>query len=157
MNKRKTKKSSDTSSDQININKLVSSNFPTNSSQDISVMSLYKSSLNNNKSNNLIGNVHQLIKVREERDNRLKKEIQKIFDNCMDRIQKVNESGILEIVMTIPKSVYGHPNYVSVDAINYIDQKLKSVYMDTEILSDNEIYVSWDNIKQNMENVAKTN
>lgn len=155
MNKKKTKKNSDTEN-QININKLVSGNFPVNSSQDISVMSLYNSTVEKNKSDDLITNVHKLIKVREDRNNRLKEEIKKIFDNCMARIQKVNENGILEVVMTIPKSIYGHPNYESFDAITYIDEKLKGVYMDTEILSDNEIYVSWDNIKQNMENAKKT-
>ena len=133
--------------DKITINNL----FPSASTTDnkpLDVYSLYNPEANKIK-NNINFSVDKLIQVREDRRIKTVEQYKKIFNLCLAKIDSTNKMGLYELVYEIPLAVYRYPDYNPVECIEYLNNKLKILYMDTKILSISEILISWTNIQEN--------
>lgn len=138
--------------DQISISNL----FP--SSSDFKPLDVY--SLYNTKEqriqNQLNFNIERLVKLREERKNKIFVQYDKIFNACLNKINRANNLHKTEVLFDIPEGIYGHNDYNPLQCIEYIDKKLKDMCLDTLILKQS-IYISWLNLSDNLKQPKAVN
>jgi hypothetical protein len=132
--------------DKICINNL----FKTTEFKPLNVQTLYDVKGNKEKEKfNL--NIDRLIHLRDERENKVISEYEKMYNNCIGKITMANELNKTSVVFNAPESVYGYFNYSSSECVKYINKKLESEKFDTLIISDNKLYISWLNLGKNRE------
>jgi predicted alpha/beta-fold hydrolase len=68
---------------------------------------------------------------------------EKIYKNCLYKINKVIENDKFDVLFTIPEFNNECKYYNSIDCLDYIQTKLKKIKFDTKILSNTDIYISW--------------
>lgn len=126
--------------DKININNL----FPSSSDDfmPLDVQSLFN--LNEQKNRKKINfNIERLIKLREERKNKVLSQYEKVFGFCLNKINLANNLNKLEVIYDIPEAMYGSFEYNQLDCLLYIDNKLKDMGLDTLLIDNNSLYISW--------------
>lgn len=130
--------------DKICINNL----FKTTEFKPLNVQTLYDVKGNKEKEKfNL--NIDRLIHLRDERENKVITEYEKLYNNCIGKITMANELNKTSVVFNAPESVYGYFNYSPIECIKYINAKLENEKFDTLIISDNKLYISWLNLGKN--------
>ena len=138
--------------DKININNL----FPGSSDNysPLDVESLFN--LNEQKNKKKMNfNVERLIKLREERKNKVLSKYEKVFGLCLNKITLANNMNKLEVVYDLPDFMYGSFEYNVFDCLIYIDEKLKNMNLDTLIINENTLYISWADLGK--EKIKNTN
>ena len=128
--------------DRISINNL----FPSsNNFQPLDVNSLYN--INEQRTKNKISfNIDRLVSLREERKKKVFIQYEKIFNMCLNKINLANGLNKNELVYYVPEAVYGYFDYRSNDCLEYIEDKLRNMKLETLILDNTSIYISWENI-----------
>ena len=132
--------------DKININNL----FPASSDnfKPLDVESLFN--LNEQKNKKKMNfNVDRLIKLREERKNKVLFQYEKVFGFCLNKITLANNMNKLEVVYDLPEAMYGSFEYNVFDCLMFIDEKLKEMGLETLIINENTIYISWIELGKN--------
>lgn len=134
--------------DRISINNLFST---TNDFEPLDVHNLFntKEQMVKNKIN---FNIDRLIKLREERKKKILVQYEKIFNMCLNKINMANELNKTEIIYDVPEGLYGHFDYNSLDCLNYIEKKIRDMHLDTLILNNKTIFISWLNLEENKKN-----
>lgn len=99
-------------------------------------------------------NIDKLINTREEREREILIIYDKITGMCLDRIFAVNKIGGTDVIYDIPVSIFNNYNYKynKMHCLEYLQKKLRNMYMDTLIISNSSIFISWLNIKENRKN-----
>lgn len=96
-------------------------------------------------------NIDRLIHLRDERENRILVQYEKIYNTCLHKITTANELNKTSVTYIVPDSVYGYFTYSASDCIKYINAKLEKEKFDTLIMGENIIYISWLNLGKNRE------
>jgi len=131
--------------DKISINNL----FPASHDfQPLDVNNLYNTSDQKIK-NKINFNIDKLVKLREERKRKILIQYEKVFNMCLKKINLANNMNKTEIVYDVPEAIYGHFDYVVIDCLEYINSKLKIMDLDTILLSEKSIYISWLYLEEN--------
>lgn len=91
----------------------------------------------------------KLVKERQDELNKTKEAYKQILNTCLEKIKFLNTVDKTDFVYTIPVSYYGHRKYNTVECLKYIEKKLRKKYFDTLIISNLEIFISWENIEEN--------
>jgi hypothetical protein len=139
--------------DKININNL----FPyANDFKPLDVYSLYHTR-DKQITNKINFNIERLIKLREERKNKILIQYEKIFNMCLKKINTANNLNKTEIVYDVPEAIFGYLEYNRLRCLEYIEKKLKDMHLDALILNNKTIYVSWLNLGDNMRHYADNN
>jgi len=133
--------------DRININNLFAKN--NDDFKELDVYSLYNPRMNREE-NKVNFNIQRLIKLREERKKKIYIQYEKIYKMCLNKINTANNMNKLDLVYEIPESIFGHYDYNKMTCLEYIEYKLKKLFIDTCIVTDNSIYISWLNLEKNM-------
>lgn len=128
--------------DRISINNL----FPSsNNFQPLDVNSLYN--INEQRTKNKINfNIDKLVSLREERRRKIFVQYEKIFNMCLNKINMANGLNKNELVYYVPEAVYGYFDYNSTNCLEYIEGKLRQMKLETLILDNTSIYISWENL-----------
>lgn len=95
---------------------------------------------------------NELLIGAKEKQNKLKKYYNNMFKKCWETIIFANKNGLTEITYEIPKfsEISG---YNCKYCILFLCTKLREQKMDTKILNQLEIYISWKNfINNNIKN-----
>jgi hypothetical protein len=126
--------------DKININNL----FPSSSDnfKPLDVESLFNFNEQKNRKK-MSFNVERLVRLREERKMKVLSQYEKVFGFCLNKITLANNMNKLEVVYDLPEAMYGSFEYNVVDCLMYIDEKLLKMELDTLIINENTIYISW--------------
>lgn len=132
--------------DRISINNLFPSN---NDFKPLDVNSLYNPQEKHVR-NKINFNIDRLVNLREERKKKVLIQYERIFNMCLNKINLANNLNKVEIVYDVPEAIYGSFDYNSNDCLEYIDDKLKKLKLDTLILDNKSIYVSWENLAKKM-------
>ncbi len=128
--------------DKINISNLFpATNNQHNDYQPLDVQSLY--SITEKKPKKINFNIERLVKLREERKMKVLLQYEKVFNLCLNKINLANDLNKLELVYEVPEAMYGSFEYNSIDCLFYISEKLKKMGIDTIILNEYSIYISW--------------
>jgi hypothetical protein len=80
---------------------------------------------------------------------------EKIYGMCLDRIVGINKIGGTDVVYDIPVNIFNNYNYKynKRKCLEYLQNKFRNLHMDTLIISDSSIFISWMNIKENRKKV----
>jgi hypothetical protein len=133
--------------DNININNLFPlSNSRSSVDKPLDVTSLYN--FDRPQNIELEANVKEKKRIIHNR-------YRKITDMCLNKIKSANKINKTDIVFNIPLTVFGCHEYNSDECLDYMEYKLRKLYMDTYILSKTAIFVSWLNIENNMKDSKK--
>ena len=96
-------------------------------------------------------NIDRLINLRDERENKVLVEYDKLYNSCLMKITNANELNKTSVVFNVPESVIGYFNYSAKSCIDFINKKLENEKFDTLVLSNNSLYISWLNLGKNRE------
>jgi hypothetical protein len=98
--------------------------------------------------------VDSLIADREDREKKIVEEYKKIFHKCLKKIKLANKMNKYDIIFEIPTTVFMCPGYNTLCCMNYINSRLQKLYMDTSILTDRTLFITWINIADNKKKSA---
>lgn len=93
--------------------------------------------------------IEKLMKSNEKNKKKTLQQYQKIYNLCLNKIDMANIHKMTDIIYNVPKAVFRYPLYDPLECLNYIENNLRALYMDTLILSNSSIFISWANIKEN--------
>lgn len=79
----------------------------------------------------------------------------KMYANCTDRIKSADALGIKDIIYVLPDVIPECPHFSHKECLLYIQTNLRQEYLDTLILNDRRIFISWKNIEKNKEEKQK--
>ena len=143
--------------DGININNLFPSkngetnrNYDQDRNQPLNIFSLYHPKENKKKMEEKF-DIDELLNFKEEKKKKAMEQYKKYFNMCLKKIKMVNKMNKTDILYEIPLKIFREPNYDSIECLTYIDNEIQKLYMDTLIVSNNSIFITWINIKKNRE------
>ncbi len=101
-------------------------------------------------------NVDQLLYEQDEKKQKIKNEYKSVFNLCLKKIKTANKLNKRDIIYDVPETVLMCPGYNSLDCLLFIEDRLRKLYIDTLIMSLNQIFISWNNVRNNKkENIDK--
>ena len=148
--------------DNINIVNLFTSSYcKADSHEPLDVRSLFtfykKCNLKINEDNRktVDFSVDSLINVRKEKKRMIHNKYKRITDVCLNKIKNANKINQTDIIFNVPLTVFGCNEYNPWGCLDYMEYKLRKLHMDTYIMSEITIFISWLNIENNMKNSHK--
>lgn len=131
--------------DKISIDVLSSNQNYGNSQGNLDVYSICSKTDNNEKFN-----VQNLIQTRNDRRQKLLDFYVKIYKICLEKINRANSINKTDIVFEVPDLIFECADYSSAGCLEFIENKLRGLYIDTYKLSRNAVFISWLYIEINM-------
>ncbi len=138
--------------DKINIDNLFSTD--SNKKNPLDVYSLYNH-YERKVSNNIKFNIDKLINAKEEKKRKVFQHYRKIYNVCLNKIDIANSIRKTDIIYDVPLYIYRCEEYNIVECLEYLEEKLRDIYMDTLIVPPSSIFISWTNIEDNKNNSDK--
>lgn len=93
----------------------------------------------------------ELINENKKKKLEIHKTYRKMLNQCYDDIKYQNSLEKYDTIFSVPEFIFMIPNYNSKECLEYLEKKLRRHYIDTYIISETEIFVSWFNIEKNKE------
>jgi len=95
--------------------------------------------------------------IKKKRNN-----IRNIFVNsynlCCEKIKEADNMSLTDIIFELPISMFiSNPDCKYIDIINYIDNNLKKQKLNTYIINNRKIFITWKFIELNKENLYENN
>jgi len=134
--------------DKLSISNLFSTNATQNKKLDIDTLFPRGSRINDSQP---YIDVDKLTSDRKIKEKIIRDIYKKFLGSCIDKVHIYNNMDKTDMVFKVPSYVYSQPRYNNKDCMKYISKELRKVYMDTLVISDNELFVSWLNIDKNKE------
>ena len=131
----------------ININNLFSNIKNTKGDKDnpLDIYSLFNTEETNEK-NKVDFSIEKLKNVRKDKEKKILDNYKKIFHICLDKINDANKMNQSDIIFNVPVAIFRLPDYNSIECLQYIEKKLRELKIDTLIISNKSIFISWANI-----------
>lgn len=101
--------------------------------------------------------IESLINRKKIKKEKILVEYKKIFNMCLRKILTANRLDKNEIIYEVPIGLFGFDDYSSSECINYLNEELKKMYFDLLILSNNSIFISWEDLENNMKKIKNIN
>lgn len=92
--------------------------------------------------------IEKLVRRRNKEKLQLQSVYEKIYNQCLQQIELADNMKKEHTTVEIPFIVYGHNNYSQKECLNYVNDKLNQDGLDTLILYDKKIYISWFKIEE---------
>jgi cytidylate kinase len=127
--------------DRINIDNL----FCKTDNKPLDVYSLYNVEENRVK-NKIKFSIDKLINAKEEKKKKLYQQYKKIYNICLNKIDLANSVGKTEMIYDVPIYIHKCDNYTPAECLEYIEDKLKELNIDTLVLSHSALFICWINI-----------
>ena len=125
----------------ININTIFQTSNSGSKNDPISISTLTKNNPNKN-----IFNHKSLSKVHKNKKKNKIKEYDKIFNQCLEQIQKANETFNLDTFFIIPDKISDFKEYNKNDCIEHIIKKIRKNNIDILKVSDDVLFITWINL-----------
>jgi len=93
--------------------------------------------------------VDELANERKNKENKLKKVYRMLMEQCITKIKSANVGDYTDIIYEVPKSVYLCTGYNPHKCLLYIEKKLRKQFIDTLIITDRHLFISWLNVDRN--------
>ena len=139
---------------KINIDNLFNNTGKEEQYRPLDVYSLYNPQ-KNLEEKEINFSVERLINHRKEKKNRVIDEYKKIFRMCLKKVDVANKLNTYDIVYEIPIAIYRCNEYRPTDCLNFIEERLKKLFLDTYVISDYSVFISWKNIEKNKGEIEK--
>lgn len=125
-------------------NKITSGNGIGKSKLDIDTLFDGHQELSSRKESNVSKGL--LKTIERSREKRLKVMIDN-YNICCEKIKIADANDLDFIFFTVPKTAPNCPKYSSESVLGYISKNLRKEYMDTVIMSDDTIFITWKDIE----------
>lgn len=99
--------------------------------------------------------VNELIKKKNMKRYKIMSKYLEQSERCLERVKLVNIAGRTDCTFTIPKFIFGFPEYDCIHCCNFIIDRLRKLYMDVTKVEDNVIFISWYYIEVNRDKQKK--
>ncbi|AYV78892.1 MAG: hypothetical protein Edafosvirus45_1, partial [Edafosvirus sp.] len=76
-----------------------------------------------------------------------------IYRVCLEKIKRENEFNKTDIIFDVPLAILGNTEYKSIDCLDFIENKLRALHIDTYKLSARSIFISWLYVEVNKLNL----
>ena len=90
--------------------------------------------------------VDKLIKSKEIRKNKILSYYVNTYNICLGKITQADSIGHTDIVYDVPSVVFGYYDYNPFECRDYVENKLRSIGIDTYKLSQCSLFISWHSL-----------
>jgi hypothetical protein len=91
-----------------------------------------------------------LIERKKKRADEVQRQYMLSYKNCWEKINSADNDRLTETVFEVLPDLPEFPEYSPIECINLIQDKLRTEYIDTVIMSDNlNIFINWKDIEEN--------
>ena len=128
--------------------------------EKLSIQSLFHCKTGNSQVldvNSIIGkksesfDIKRIIAAKEERRKKLCSTYEKLCEKCMNKVEIANSLGKTDLLYYVPIKIKDVPEYNPKDCLNHIDKRIKSLYMDSHMVNNAIIFITWFYIEANIE------
>lgn len=128
--------------------------------EKLSIQSLFHCKTGNSQVldvNSIIGkkdesfDIKRIIAAKEERRKRLCNTYEKLYEKCVNKIDIANSLGKTDLLYYVPVKIKDVPEYNPKDCLIHIDKRIKSLYMDSHMVNNAIIFITWFYIEANIE------
>ena len=95
--------------------------------------------------------IDNLVKERKNRRRKLLTEYDKLFERCFERILIADKMNKTDICFDMPEHILGCNEYILSESMEFLENKLRSLDIDTLRISNNSLFISWLYIELNKE------
>ncbi len=95
-------------------------------------------------------NKNTLLNEKFEKRNRLLKIYYKYYGICIEKIKYNNKLGKTDLIFTVPDRIIDCNDYISKYCLEFISQKLENNKLNTVILDNTIIFITWKFIESNI-------
>lgn len=75
-----------------------------------------------------------------------------IYNQCCSKIRDADDGGLTDIIFTLPEIIVENSSYKHREAIEYVSKNLREQKLDTYIMDERNLFVTWKYIEINLEN-----
>jgi len=91
-----------------------------------------------------------LIERKKKRADEVQRQYMLSYKNCWEKINSADNDRLTETIFEVLPDLPEFPEYSHIECINLIQDKLRTEYIDTVIMSDNlNIFINWKDIEEN--------
>lgn len=94
-------------------------------------------------------NINSIIKKKKLRRKKLFDTYVKYYNKCIDEIKVLNNRNKTDLYFKVPLFDIFCNDYKPLDCIKFISNRIKKLFMDTYIIKDNLLFITWKFIEQN--------
>ncbi len=73
-----------------------------------------------------------------------------MYNNCCVKINDVNDSGLTDTVFILPEIIVENSSYKHREAIEYISKNLRKQKIDTYIMNNKSLFITWKYLELNL-------
>lgn len=86
-------------------------------------------------------------------DKRIKKRnwLVDMYNKCCNQIKDANDLGLSDIFFTLPEIIVENSSYKHKEAIEYVSKNLREQKLDTFIINERTLFVTWKYLELNLE------
>lgn len=85
----------------------------------------------------------ELLKIKDNRRNKLYDQYNIYYNLCINKIKKANAIKKTDLIFTVPKYIFGNYEYNSIDCIDFIENKLHKSNFDTTKINEKTLFITW--------------
>ena len=78
-----------------------------------------------------------------------------MYNQCCAKIKDADDSGLTDIIFTLPEIIIENSSYKHKEAIEYISKNLREQKLDTYIIDKRNLFVTWKYLELNLTNENK--
>lgn len=98
-------------------------------------------------------NSTKLLENINERRKRKRNWLVDMYNQCCVKIRDADEFGLTDVVFTLPEIIIEHSSYKHREAIEYVSKNLREQKLDTYIIDDRNLFITWKYLELNLTNI----
>jgi len=75
-----------------------------------------------------------------------------MYNQCCAKIKDADDSGLTDIIFTLPEIIVENSSYKHIEAIEYVSKNLRDQKIDTYIIDNRSLFVTWKYLELNLTN-----
>ncbi len=92
----------------------------------------------------------QLLNNIVERRRKKRNWLVEMYNKCCVQIKEADDSGLTDIIFTLPEIIVENSSYKHIEAIEYVSKNLRLQKLDTYIIDNRNLFVTWKYIELNL-------
>lgn len=75
-----------------------------------------------------------------------------MYNQCCVKIKDADDAGLTDIIFTLPEIIVENSSYKHIEAIEYVSKNLRDQKIDTYIIDNRNLFVTWKYLELNLTN-----
>lgn len=73
-----------------------------------------------------------------------------MYNQCCAKIKDADDAGLTDIIFTLPEIIVENSSYKHIEAIEYVSKNLRDQKIDTYIIDNRNLFVTWKYLELNI-------